>query len=843
VKSNLRVTANIEETPVIFGIPWLWIMALLICFTARGAKAQSNLVRIAVVPFAAPEGNRDLQIMADAFPDVLTSVLSRDNRFTLVERDKISAVWSEFHLTDAGLVSAETVAKLGHTLSCDWLVSGLFVRGETNCDVWVKIIDTQNSVVLDLKAVPYNATNLAATASAIGNFLAATRSGSSPHEFVALEEFQDRSVSATREDVAPRVTAMIESNLLASGYGILERGNVSPIFSEYQLQSAGMTADDSKRVKLKPVFWTIGGHWKWYFDTQNKLSVTLEIRRMGSDAQMTNFAGLPGAALDNAILKGLQAVLKTGGSLTGDQALAGEIKLRQSIANDQREGRDDTAPSRRFLTNAAPTTVTVTNAGGTYSVMTVNPERAAAWQSHYRQTVNTMHQQILLNPNDKKTKFNLAQMLYYDGTNSDDAKMGDDLLKEVIASKDPIYAKRAQYWWNDIHSGKISYRRTVLGTPTMVMQGDTESFRSTQSPEQMAKLQAEAAKFYAPTNIAVWAEKKMEFGQKPESVNLLKEPSAFFVRGNLDNGTLFVAVGTNLATFNWNESSGSSFDDGFQEYKLPFKLENPITAITGDASTLWLGTGGGGLIKVSQGNGAPTIFNEKDGFPMDSISSLAMDHGKLLIGFGRGMKGAFGYLDLATSKFTGLMSPDIAAGGDDTFPPPPPRTSVNQIRSSDGGTNWWIGCFQALYRFKSISQEWSLEIPRHEQREFPQTAGLETLSVGGDFAATILTRGGVGICKISEKRWFHLNLSTNIFENNVDAVAIDPENPKYLWIGGYGRISIVDMSTQKIVGQYQMDSKARVPLIIICLGDVFFVAQYPTTDSDMFYHWKKPQYP
>src|SRR5206468_8964930 len=114
----------------------------LFCVAALGGLAQTNPVHIAVVPFSAPIGNRELQSAAQSFPDLLTTALSGDNRFSMVERDKIDAVWSEFHLTEAGLVSADNVVKLGHTLSCDWLVSGLFVQMTTNSRVWVKIIDT-----------------------------------------------------------------------------------------------------------------------------------------------------------------------------------------------------------------------------------------------------------------------------------------------------------------------------------------------------------------------------------------------------------------------------------------------------------------------------------------------------------------------------------------------------------------------------------------------------------------------------------------------------------------------------------------------------------------------------
>jgi TolB-like protein len=124
---------------------WLGVLAIWLGAVVLSG-AQTNPVHIAVVSFSAPIGNQDLQVAATSFPDLLTTALSRDDRFRLVERQRIAAVWSEFHLTEAGLESATTVIKLGQTLSCDWLISGLFTQKGSNQQVWIKIIDTQSSV-------------------------------------------------------------------------------------------------------------------------------------------------------------------------------------------------------------------------------------------------------------------------------------------------------------------------------------------------------------------------------------------------------------------------------------------------------------------------------------------------------------------------------------------------------------------------------------------------------------------------------------------------------------------------------------------------------------------------
>jgi TolB-like protein len=106
-------------------------------------------------------------LFATGLPDFLMVTLSQENRFQLVERETVSAIWGELHLAEDGLTPADTIGKLGEILSCDWLVSGSFVQTGSGAHVWVKIISTQDSDVIDLQSVPYNQTNLSATTSTI----------------------------------------------------------------------------------------------------------------------------------------------------------------------------------------------------------------------------------------------------------------------------------------------------------------------------------------------------------------------------------------------------------------------------------------------------------------------------------------------------------------------------------------------------------------------------------------------------------------------------------------------------------------------------------------------------
>jgi TolB-like protein len=335
-------------------------LGMFFSFTPGIRAAETNIVRIGIGPFFAAAGDQQLAQAAAALPDLLTTLLSQDNRFQLVERERINTVWSELHLTQAGLASADTVAQLGKVLSCDWLVSGSLIQSEAGPQVWIKVIDTPSGVVLDLQSLPYNATNFSATIASIAHFLTQARVRGHPREFIAMDRFEDRSASSvTLEDWTPRLTALIGKHFLEVGYGVVERELVAPIFSEYQLQSAGAMADASRRVKLQPAFWVVGGSWKWVTGPENKINVTISVEKMGGGEQLLSVSKLPNAELEKAVVDAIQNALKASGSLTDEKALAAEENFRSEHFGQVLEGREGAQLPSRFNTNM--TSIIITN--------------------------------------------------------------------------------------------------------------------------------------------------------------------------------------------------------------------------------------------------------------------------------------------------------------------------------------------------------------------------------------------------------------------------------------------------------------------------------------------------
>jgi hypothetical protein len=1163
-------------------------LSALLFSVARTGAAETNVIRLAIGPFFAPAGDAPLAKAASELPDLLTASLPQAGRFQLVERDKVNAIWSELHLAEAGLASADTVVKLGKILSCDWLVSGSFVQTESGPQIWVKIINTQDSVVLDLQSVPYAQTNFSVAVGAIANFIAQARPQARPREFIALGRFDDWSISTTHEDWSRRLVVLLEKHFLAAGYGVVEREAVAPIFSEYQFQAAGLTGGSTNRVKLKPAFWIVDGGCKWIHDTEDKLSVSIRVQKMGGGEQMFSFTKPPGDELEKAVLDTVQSALAGAGSPTLAQAQAGEEKIRAEHLQNLERKRDE-PPLLRLPTNE--TFITVTDLSGGKRQLTVDPVFRAQQETHAQEMNQTLLQAILLNPGDMPAKFTLGRELF----GSQDAiknRLGEDLLEEVAASSGARYATRAKNWLADIRTGKITFERDKFGflnavihgqpaslpvissnamargmadlkaktdrmftpdklatpsestvqipaaaftesgqcdgitatklskrivliacgtslqsydldansmhevglpmklkSPISAIEADTgvlwlgtgagllrvsladgtvreftekdgfpspaitalrlvggrlfigfngafgyldtgsekftglmagaglqrdwllanqappdsyihaiatydgtncwitsqhafqhfdfgsnkwnpatsvEEFKDTgilsdgqisvnskfvvienfrhcisaselpgtnwlsvnlktnslgfecsavaldpadpdwvwigddngkislvdlatfqiiatgqipPSPQAMVQWiipaadkvlfmvsenqghcsllsldksllfksnpEATAAKLNEITNVAVRSEHQVSIQEGPGIIAYLNDgPITACAPGKaFGKGTLLVACGTNLESFDWSGVFGFGSGTEFEKFNLPLKVEQPITAIAFDKQDLWLGTDGGGLIRCPQSGAAPGVFGVKDGFPMASIRYLASVPGRLMIGFGHGMDGAFGCLEPDTLKFTGTRPSGISLKTGLESLQPPPRNSVWQIKSNDGTNTFWIASEAALYRLKFDSQQWSLQLPAPDQPDHPRVGGFRTLAAYGDYVATILSSGGVGIYKVSADRWTHLNLSTNQADNFVNTLVIDTFKPNYLWLGGHGRITILDMDTQQIVGEYGIAFQpGAIEYMIIYAGDVFFLGDQDPAGAYQLFHWTKPVY-
>ena len=168
--------------------------------------ATSNLVRIAVGPFFAPALDKNLTGAAQLIPELLTSELSHAARFQLVEREKIQTVWSELDLGASALVGRDSVAKLGHLLACDWLISGTLVQANDRTHVWTKVIDVRDGTVMDLNVTPWESA-VSNVVKRVADFLGQTGSQPRARQFVTLGPIRDMNPwgGSKREDWSQRL--------------------------------------------------------------------------------------------------------------------------------------------------------------------------------------------------------------------------------------------------------------------------------------------------------------------------------------------------------------------------------------------------------------------------------------------------------------------------------------------------------------------------------------------------------------------------------------------------------------------------------------------------------------
>jgi hypothetical protein len=245
--------------------------------------------------------------------------------------------------------SAETMLKLGRVLACDQFVTGSFVVVNTNTQVWITVIDTHNGVLTDLELLPFNATNFDASLEAIASFLNQARTRN-PQQFIALGRFLDMSISSAHEDWSGRLRALIGKHFLDAGYGVVDNETVSPIYEEFQLERAGLREAQTNHVKFQPSFWLIEGRCKWVRDTEDKLSVAVQIRKIGKGEQVFQFRAPPGAELVSNIVATIEKNLTATSQIPPDQTVREEAKLFDREVEAAAKGKTLLPPSR-YSTN------------------------------------------------------------------------------------------------------------------------------------------------------------------------------------------------------------------------------------------------------------------------------------------------------------------------------------------------------------------------------------------------------------------------------------------------------------------------------------------------------------
>lgn len=779
-------------------------LACLICaaLLAEARGTGSNVVRLAVGPFFAATANENLRPISALLPELIAAELSRQSRFQLVEREKVTAIWGELHLNASGLAARESVARLGQMLACDWLVSGSLVQTGPRTQVWTKVIDVRSGVVLDMDTLPCQSTDLAQTVSGIAAFVAKAGTQRQPRQFITLGRFTDMNpaLSAGRADWSRQIPALIERHFHASGYGVAELEAVTPIFEEHELGKSGLAGSGGDRVKLQPAFWLVDGGCEWVPGTPDKLNVGLRVQKVGAAEQIFRFTALPGEETEKLVLETITKALVSTNFVAAAPAPKAEADVQTA------RGMELATRNSPFRQATAPT------ANSQDEMIKSMEEHQRRGEENRRATLATYERTILLDPKNLEAKTMLGYGLLGD-RDAAQRQRGKDLLSEVVASKDPKYAERAQKHLNNADM----LARVAANNDAGMARARAEVERRN---AEAAKLQARRSQL---TNISNASSASAPRTNPTDIIAFFKFPAPV-VLGQCPTMTAAALVPDGALV-----ASGTSLFHSVIETKKTEKIPlppgiQPINALMWDNDSLWLGTDGSGLLQISWSGTLQRSFGEKDGLLMSKIQALALFGGRVWIGFGSANNGGIGYLEIASGKFIPLTSvaalktPDHRQDG-------PPVDAVTAIKTADEKT-LWVGTSSSLKHFEIGSGKWST----------PLAFAPRGVTVEDTFVAVGAPTGGVLVCQAPWDRWEQLNLGQTPAENVVPTLRAEGRR---IWVGGEGKIRYLDLRDQCVVGDCNFDGgtvrwiyAARNPVI-------WFIADGPTRDSSILYQFMR----
>ncbi len=105
---------------------------------------------ISILPF---ERKGKGSIAGEAVFDNLISAFVNQQRFNLIERERIEDVLSELRLSQTELVEPDTASKIGKIVSADAILTGTIYESRNAVEVFTRLVDTETSSVIDAQDV------------------------------------------------------------------------------------------------------------------------------------------------------------------------------------------------------------------------------------------------------------------------------------------------------------------------------------------------------------------------------------------------------------------------------------------------------------------------------------------------------------------------------------------------------------------------------------------------------------------------------------------------------------------------------------------------------------------
>ncbi len=109
------------------------------------ALQLSERLSISVLPF---DQSGEVSQFSTSFQDNLISALVNQNRFRIIERDKLDALLQEQKLSRTKLIDRETALKLGRLIAARSVLYGNIVETRTGIEIVARLIDTETAEIL-----------------------------------------------------------------------------------------------------------------------------------------------------------------------------------------------------------------------------------------------------------------------------------------------------------------------------------------------------------------------------------------------------------------------------------------------------------------------------------------------------------------------------------------------------------------------------------------------------------------------------------------------------------------------------------------------------------------------
>jgi len=613
-------------------------------------SAEPSRARLAIGTFSSPAEAETLTQLTSSLPDLLNAELSKSGDYELVERTQLDAALTELHLSASGGFVTTNVLHLGQLLSADWLVSGSLVVSDTATNLWTKVIDMRQGIVVAVEAVPCVNVEAAPVAKAAATFVIGATLRREPHQFIGVGTFQDLSLPSRElgQDWGRRLQTLVEGHFQKKGIGMVERENLTPLLDELRLRDGGFTAASRGDLKVQPAFWLLDGGFKWYRDTTDKLSVALRIERVGYREHISRFTVATPDEMGPHIVKLIEEFLDA-------------PNPRPLAATPQEEAAIHVARGKDLLDQPQLRSGTHLRTASTLAerdkILRADAERKAA-------AVREFESALLLNPRDMEAKYRLGLALLMQENPTNQRAM--DVLTEAAAGDSKEWAAQA----------------------TELLQATRRLEAANRAPAVIHLSPAPVTKKRTDPAVTVNSETIAEFDS-----DIVVTPDAT---------SFWIGDGNRVLQFNKRTSSVS-------EIQPPIPLHSPITCLAVRDNSIWLATDEDGVLQMTKSGGQYRLWTVRDGLLCPGIIAMFPEGDKLWLGFAYKNNGGLGYIDLKSQKFVAAMSPVWLFKTPEEHAQSALEAPVSVILPN-GSRSLWIGTWGGLQVFHPATSTWSTSL-------------------------------------------------------------------------------------------------------------------------------------